>query len=58
MKYLKRPVEVKILKGKEAQTILEQRFQSARARLAARIEEANLSDEEIMAEVQAFRAGK
>ena len=58
MKYLKRTVEVKVLTGKEAQVIREQRFQAARARLAARIEEANFSDEEIMAEVQAFRAGK
>ena len=55
---MKRPVEVKVLTGKEAEIIREQRFQAARARLAARIEEANFSDEEIMAEIQAFRAGK
>lgn len=57
MKYFKRTVEVKVLTGKEAEAIREQRFQAARARLAARSEEANFSDE-IMAEVQAFRAGK
>ncbi len=36
----------------------EQRFQVACARLAARIQEATHSEEEIMAEVQVFRAGK
>ena len=58
MKYLKPPVQVKILTGKEAEVVREQRFQAACVRLAARIEEANFSEEEILAEVQAFRAGK
>ncbi len=54
----KQPVEVKVLTGKAAEAVLEQRFQLARARLATRIQEANLSEEEIMAEVRAFRSGK
>lgn len=52
------PVEVKVLTGTAAEAVREQRFQVARARLAARIQEANLSEEEIMTEVRAFRAGK
>jgi hypothetical protein len=54
----KPPVEVKVLTGTAAEAVREQRFQVARARLTARIQEANLSEEEIMAEVRAFRAGK
>ena len=54
----KTPVEVKVLTGKAAESVREQRFQIARARLATRIQEANLSEEEIMAEVRAFRSGK
>jgi hypothetical protein len=57
MKALKPPVDIKIATGPAADQIREQRFQAARARLAARIEEANLSVEEIMAEVEAFRKG-
>ncbi len=54
----KQPVEVKVLTGKATEAVLEQQFQVARARRATRIQEANLSEEEIMAEVRAFRAGK
>jgi len=55
MKSVKPPVEVVVLTGQEAERVREQRFQAARARLAKRINAANLSAEEIMAEVQAFR---
>lgn len=54
----KSPIQVKVPTGKAAEVVREQRFQIARARLATRIQEANLSEQEIMAEVQAFRAGK
>lgn len=55
MNSVKPPVEVVVLTGQEAERVREQRFQAARARLAKRINAADLSAEEIMAEVQAFR---
>ncbi|MCY0908797.1 MAG: hypothetical protein OWR62_10455 [Sulfobacillus thermotolerans] len=57
MKALKPPIDIKIVTGAAAEKIREYRFERARARIAAQIEEANLSVEEIMAEVEAFRKG-
>ena len=56
MRTTKKSVEVKVLTGKAAQAVWEQWFQLARARLASRIQQSNLSEEEIMAEILAFRA--
>ncbi len=58
MKYLKRTVEVKVLTGKEAEVIRQQRYEDAFARIAQRIQNNPFSEEEIMAEVQAFREGQ
>ncbi len=58
VKFLKPVTRLKVVGGEEAAAMREQRYQRARARLAPKIQEANLSEEEIMAEIQAFREGK
>lgn len=58
MKIVKVPVRINVVMGKKAEAIRQRRYEDALARIAKRIQNDPFSEEEIMAEVQAFREGK
>ncbi len=58
MTVAKKPVNIKILTGKEAEAVRQQRYEDALAQIAQRIQDKPFSEEEIAAEVKAFREGK
>ncbi len=58
MKITKAPTRITVVTGGQAQAIRKQRYEAARARLSQRIQAAPISEEEILAEVQAFREGQ
>ena len=58
MKIVKAPVRINVVMGKKSEAIRQQRYEDALVRIAKRIQNDPFSEEEIMAEVQAFREGK
>ncbi|WP_171822567.1 hypothetical protein [Sulfobacillus thermosulfidooxidans] len=58
MKFLNPVTRLKVVTGKESAALREHRYQIARAHLALKIQEVHLSDEDIMAEIQALREGE
>ncbi len=58
MKIAKEPIRIKIVTGEEAKAVRKQRYESVLVRIGQRIKDAPFSEEEIMAEVKAFRDGK
>jgi len=58
VKIVKVPVRINVVMGKKAEAIRQRRYEDALARIAKRIQNDPFSEEEIMAEVQAFREGK
>lgn len=58
MKRAKEPTPVIVLGGKEAEAVRQQRYEKVLARIAQKVQDAPFSEEEILAELQAFREGK
>ena len=52
------PVRINVVMGKKSEAIRQQRYEDALARIAKRIQNDPFSEEEILAEVQVFRADK
>ena len=58
MKLAKEPTPVIVLAGKEAEAVRQQRYEKVLARIAQKVQDTPFSEEEILAELQAFREGK